>query len=193
MLFKRKKIDLRLFVFYWKSHSGATVQAGVLHLWSFKAGVRNQFLTPANSHSMLFPTILSINKKTRLSSSLFDEVSFLLSCIYVAKNPAHLCGAGILISFVQFWCFVAQTLQGSSIRKLPQLRGKQKLKIIIYDNFKYLHSTSLQILIMARWLVFFLNSLESLIRYLVVGYSSPLRFEQSRVASLHLILLIVFG
>ena len=101
VLFKRKKIDLRLFVFYWKSYSGATVQAWVLHLWSFKAGVRNQFLTPANSHSMLFPTILSIDKKTRLSSSLFDEVSFLLPYIYVAKNPAHLCGAGILISFVK--------------------------------------------------------------------------------------------
>ena len=101
MLFKRKKIDLRLFVFYWKSYSGATVQALVLHLWSFKAGVRNQFLTPANSHSMLSPTILSINKKTRLSSFLFDEALFLLSCIYVAKNPAHLCGAGILIRFVK--------------------------------------------------------------------------------------------
>ena len=50
---------------------------------------------------MLFPTILSIDKKTRLSSSLFDEVSFLLPYIYVAKNPAHLCGAGILISFVK--------------------------------------------------------------------------------------------
>ena len=34
----------------------------------------------------------------------------------------------------------AQTLQGSSIRKPPPLRGKQKLKIIIYDNFEYLHS-----------------------------------------------------
>ena len=65
---------------------------------------------------------------------------FLLSCIYVAKTPTHLCGAGILISFVQFWCFVAQTLQGSSIRKPPPLREKQILKIIIYDNFEYLHS-----------------------------------------------------
>ena len=35
---------------------------------------------------------------------------------------------------------VAQTLQTSSIRKPPPLRGKQKLKIIIYDNFEYLHS-----------------------------------------------------
>ena len=102
MLFKRKKIDLRLFVFYWKSHSGATAQAWVLHLWSFKAGVRNQFLTPANSHSMLFPTILSINKKTRLSSLLFDGALFLLSCIYVSKNSAHLECTTILISFVKF-------------------------------------------------------------------------------------------
>jgi len=51
------------------------------------------------------------------------------------KNPAHLVGAGILISFVKSWCFVVQTLQGSSTRKPPPLRGKQKLKIIIYDNF----------------------------------------------------------
>ena len=117
---------------------------------------------------------------------------FLESCIYVAKTPAHLCGTGILISFVKFWCVAAQTLQSSSIRKQPPLRGKQKLKIIIYDNFEYLHSTSLQILIMARWLVFFLSILESLIRYLVAAYSSPFRFEQSRVASPHLTLLIVF-
>ena len=106
------------------------------------------------------------------------------------KKTAHLEGAGILISFVQFWGFVVQTLQGSSIRNPPPLRGKQKLKIIIYDNFEYLHSTSLLISIMARWLVFFLNSLESLIRYLVLEYSFPFRFEQSRVASPHLILLI---
>ena len=141
---------------------------------------------------MLFPTILSINKKTRLSSLLFDGALFLLPCIYVSKNPAHLECTTILISFVKFWCVVAQTLQGSSIRKPPPLRGKQKLKIIIYDNFKYLHSTSLQISIMARWLVFFLSILESLIRYLVAEYSSPFRFEQSLVASPHLTLLIVF-
>ena len=65
---------------------------------------------------------------------------FLLSCIYVAKNPAHLCGTGILISFVKLWCFMDQTLQGYSIKKPPSLRGKQILKIIIYDNFEYLHS-----------------------------------------------------
>ena len=142
---------------------------------------------------MLFPTILSINKKTRLSSLLFDEALFLLPCIYLAKNKAHLEGAGILISFVKLWCFMDQTFQGSSIRKPPPLRGKQKLKIIIYDNFEFLHSIPLQISIMARWLVFFLSRLESLIKYLVAGCSSLSRFEQSRVASPHLILLIVFG
>ena len=78
---------------------------------------------------MLFPTILSINKKTRLSSLLFDRALFLLSHIDVAKNSAHLESAGNLISFVKFWCVVIQTLQGFSIRKLPPLRGKQKLKI----------------------------------------------------------------
>ena len=125
---------------------------------------------------MLLPTILSISKKTRLSSLLFDRALFLLSHIDVTKNPAHLESAGILISFVKFWCVVTQTLQGSSIRKLPPLRGKQKLKIIIYDNFQLIHSTSPQTLIMAQWLVFSLNTLESLIRYLVVAYSSPFRF-----------------
>ena len=70
---------------------------------------------------MLFPIILSINKKTRLSSSLFDEVLFLLPCIYVAKNPAHLEGAGILIRFVKVLCLVVQTLQGSLTRKPPPL------------------------------------------------------------------------
>ena len=44
------------------------------------------------------------------------------------------------MSFVKLWCFVVQTLQGSSTRKPPPLRGKQKLKIIIYDNFEYLPS-----------------------------------------------------
>ena len=127
---------------------------------------------------MLFPTILSINKKTRLSSSFFDEVLFLLPCIYVAKNPTHLEGAGVLISFVKFWGVVAQTLQGSSTRKPPPLRGKQKLKIIIYDNFEFHCSTSLQNLIKAQLLVFFLDMLESLIKYPVVAYSFPFQFER---------------
>ena len=75
---------------------------------------------------MLFPTILSINKKTRLSSLLVDGALFLLPCIYVSKNPAHLECTTILISFVKFWCLAVQKLQSSSIRKPPPLRGKQK-------------------------------------------------------------------
>ena len=82
------------------------------------------------------------------------------------------------MSFVKLWCFVVQTLQGSSIIESPPLRGKQKLKIIIYDNFEFNCSTSPQTLIMAQLLVFFLNTLESLIRYLVVAYSSPFQFER---------------
>ena len=82
------------------------------------------------------------------------------------------------MSFVKLWCFVVQTLQGSSTRKPPPLRGKQKLKIIIYDNFEFNCSTSLQNLIKAQWQVFFPDTLESLIRYLIVAYSFPFQFER---------------
>ena len=82
------------------------------------------------------------------------------------------------MSFVKLWCFVVQTLQGSSIIESPPLRGKQKLKIIIDDNFEFNCSTSLQNLIKAQWLVFFLDMLESLIKYPVVAYSFPFQFER---------------
>ena len=82
------------------------------------------------------------------------------------------------MSFVKFWYLVAQTLQGSSIIESPPLRGKQKLKIIIYDNFEFHCSTSLQNLIKAQLQVFFPDTLESLIRYLIVAYSFPFQFER---------------
>ena len=73
---------------------------------------------------------------------------------------------------------MVQKLQGSSIIESPPLRGKQNLKIIIYDNFEFNCSTSLQNLIKAQLLVFFLDMLESLIKYPVVAYSFPFQFER---------------
>ena len=46
--------------FCYSCYIRAPVQALVLHLWSFKAGVRNTFQTPANSHSMRFPNMATI-------------------------------------------------------------------------------------------------------------------------------------
>ena len=94
------------------------------------------------------------------------------------QNLEYLDSAGILISFVKLWCFMVQKLQGSSIIESPPLRGKQKLKIIIYDNFEFNCSTSLQNLIKGQLLVFFLDMLESLIKYPVVAYSFPFQFER---------------
>ena len=163
---------------------GQTVSSLSLSPLKLQSWSKESILTPANSHSMLFPTILfSINKKrlVYLHSFLMEHCFFYLvfmllnSCTFVwCRYFNQLCkGFGVL------WFKHFKVLR----QETTSTPRKQIFKIIIYDNFEHLHSTSPQISIMARWLVFFLNSLESLITVSSCGVLFPVSIRAITGAS----------